>query len=192
VAISEVMTHIPRELKSVEDYLKSAQFHSQFRYVDIEIGKAMLSYLRGVETRAYSTEAAESLRGQISTEGIGLLETGYLNHLQSAIDRNHYDLALLLFTIAFDARDRKSELDNPFMIPEGGSRERISAVYQDVLSKMFLKINEEGNRGKIKGDYRNRLNQMYTRFCERSPAVYDETPASGIPVLPQQLLEAIL
>lgn len=192
MTISEVMTHIPRELKSVKDYLESAQFHSRFRYVDIEVGKAMLSYLRRVKTGAYSTKVAESLREQISTEGIGLLETGYLNHLQDAIDRNHYDLALLLFTMALDARDRKSELDNSFMITEDGSRERISAVYQGILSKMFLKINEEGNQGKIEGDYRNRLSNMYTRFCEATTVVYDETKVPAILNVSQNPLEARL
>lgn len=185
------MRYVPPELKSVDNYLKSATFHSQFRFVDIEIGKAMLSYERGIESGAYSEKQVDSLRERILTKGIALLEQGYLNRLQSAIDRGHHNLALLLFDMAFDARDRTSELDNSFMILEDGSRERIATVYQGILSKMFSKVNEEENRGKIEGVTFYSLHYMYARFCEGSPAIYDETKTPATPTI-QQPLEAIV
>lgn len=134
------MRYVPRELKSVDDYLKSATFHSQFREVDIEIGRAMWSYLRGIERGAYSEEQAAGLRERILTEGIALLEQGYINRLQNAMDRNYHHLAKLMFRTAKEARDKESELDTPLMIIENESRTRIAAVYQGILNNMYLKI----------------------------------------------------
>ncbi len=120
----------------VEHYLQSAKFQSGFRQVDNEIGKAMLSYQRGVETRAYSEEQAAALKERILTEGIDLLVRGYVNHLQSAIERGHSAVVGLLFRIAEEGRDEKSYLDNAFMVSEDGNRERVVAVYQRVLDNM--------------------------------------------------------